>query len=167
MSRREIEGVLAHELSHVANGDMVTMSLLQGVVNAFVMFLARIAAFAVRVAMSERRDGERGGGGLAWMVSFAVQIVLEIVLGILGSLIVAWFSRQREFRADAGAARLAGRENMIAALRRLMGAEDRIDTSNSALATFKIAGSSRWLTAFSTHPPLADRIRALEDGALD
>jgi heat shock protein HtpX len=156
MTREEVQGVLAHEVTHIANGDMVTMTLLQGVVNAFVLFLARVAAYAVRQAMDSRA---------ANTVAFLVQIVLEIVLGILGSLIVAWFSRQREFRADAGGASLAGRGAMVGALRRLMATQERVDVSNAALASFKIAGGGRsWLQWFSTHPPLEVRIAALESG---
>ncbi len=155
MSREEIQGVLAHEVTHIANGDMVTMTLLQGVVNAFVMFLARVAAFAVRQAMDSRAANS---------VSFLVRIVLEIVLGILGSLIVAWFSRQREFRADAGGASLAGRPAMVGALRRLMSTQERVDVSNTALASFKIAGGRSFMQLFATHPPLEVRIAALESG---
>ena len=110
MRQEEIEGVLAHEMSHIRNGDMVTMTLIQGVVNAFVLFLARVIGNIVRNAADER---------YAVMLSFVVTIVLDIVLGILGMMVVAWFSRAREFRADAGAASLAGREKMVAALRRL------------------------------------------------
>jgi heat shock protein HtpX len=160
MSRREIEGVLAHEVSHIANGDMVTMALLQGVVNSFVLFFAHLAAMAVRQAIAAR--DENGDGRGAHAIAFLVRIVLEIVLGILGAMVTAWFSRQREFRADAGAAKLAGRENMIAALRQLLAAKDRVDVSNAALASFKIAGGPGFLTLFATHPPLPARIAALE-----
>src|SRR6185503_1963406 len=110
MRHEEVEGVLAHEVAHIANGDMVTMTLLQGVINAFVMFFARVIAFAI----SRSGDSRNSQGG-----NFLVVIVLQIVLGILGSLITAWFSRQREFRADRGGATLAGRERMLAALKRL------------------------------------------------
>jgi heat shock protein HtpX len=153
MKRDEIEGVLGHELAHVANGDMVTMTLLQGVINAFVMFFARIVAFMVRQAVPER---------VAHLAGFATVIVLEIGLGILGSLITAWFSRQREFRADAGGALLAGRGNMSAALHRLLATKHAVDTSQAALASFKIAGSPSWLALFMTHPPLEARIAALD-----
>lgn len=156
MERREVEAVLAHEVGHIANGDMVTMTLLQGVINAFVLFFARIAAFAVRQVVHER---------IAWIAGFVTTIVLDIALGILGSMITAWFSRHREFRADAAAASLAGRESMIAALRRLAATVEQVDTSHPALATMKISGKrSKWLAAFSTHPPLAERIAALEAG---
>lgn len=155
LERREVEAVLGHEIGHIANGDMVTMTLLQGVINAFVLFFARIVAFAVRQALDSR---------LAGLISFVVMIAMEIVLGILGSMITAWFSRRREFRADAAGARIAGRENMIAALRRLVTTTDRIDTSQPALAAFKISDKKSWLAAFSTHPPLEERIAALESG---
>jgi heat shock protein HtpX len=154
MRQEEIEGVLAHEVAHIRNGDMVTMTLIQGVVNAFVMFLARIIAFAVRQGSDSRN---------AYFISFIVMIALEIVFGIIGMMVVAWFSRAREFRADAGGAALAGRGNMIAALRRLMDAKNLVDNTEPALATLKINGKrSSWLMLASTHPPLEARIRALE-----
>jgi heat shock protein HtpX len=162
MRRNEIEAVLAHEMGHVANGDMVTMTLLQGVINAFVLFFARVVAFLARQYVGGR-DGENSG--LAQVVGFVVMIVFQIGLGLLGSTVVAWFSREREFHADAAAAHLAGRQNMIAALRRLMGTEELVDTSNATLAAFKIAGGHRgWLSLFATHPPLPVRIAALEAG---
>ena len=136
MRQDEVEGVLAHEVAHIANGDMVTMTLLQGVINAFVMFFARIIAFALATRGGSRDD--RGGG-----VSWIVVIVLEIVLGILGSLITAWFSRQREFRADRGGATLAGRDRMLGALRRLAANRELVDTQHQALATLKINGDAR------------------------
>ena len=152
MRQDEVEGVLAHELAHISNGDMVTMTLIQGVVNAFVMFLARIIAGIVRNAADER---------YAYMLSFVVTIVLDIVLGILGFMVVAWFSRAREFRADAGAAQLAGREKMVAALRRLQSTTKLIDNAQPELATLKI-NSGRAMMLFATHPPLEARIAALE-----
>ena len=152
MRHEEIEGVLGHELAHIGNGDMVTMTLLQGVINAFVMFFARAIAFALRSSDS------RNSQALSWMVV----IVLEIGLGILGSLITAWFSRQREFRADRGGADLAGRERMIGALRRLAANRELVDTQHQALATLKINGARGWMVFFSTHPPLEARIAALE-----
>jgi heat shock protein HtpX len=150
----EIEGVLAHEVAHIANGDMVTMTLLQGVINAFVIFFARIIAYAWR------SGDQRGGYGGNYMIV----LLLEIVLGILGSLITAWYSRQREFRADHGGATLAGRERMLAALRRLAANRELVDTQHQALATLKINGSRGWMVFFSTHPPLEVRIAALERG---
>jgi len=154
MRQEEIEGVLAHEMAHIQNGDMVTMTLIQGVVNAFVLFLARIIGSIVRNAADER---------YAYILSFVVTIVLDIVLGILGMMVVAWFSRAREFRADAGGAALAGRGNMIAALRRLLTTKELVDNSEPALATLKISGKGA-MKLFATHPPLEQRIRALESG---
>jgi heat shock protein HtpX len=149
----EVEGVLAHEVAHIANGDMVTMTLLQGIVNAFVIFFARVIASVMRG--DDGRGSYRGG-------NFFVVILLEIVLGILGSMITAWFSRRREFRADRGGAMLAGRENMVSALRRLLTHHEAVDTSHEALATLKINGTRGWMMFFSTHPPLEVRIAALE-----
>jgi heat shock protein HtpX len=153
MRQEEIEGVLAHELAHIQNGDMVTMTLIQGVVNAFVLYLSRVIASIVRNAVDER---------YAYLLSFVVTIVLDIVLGILGMIIVAWFSRAREFRADAGAAALAGRGKMIAALQRLQTTKQLVDTREPELATLKISGS-RAMMLFATHPPLEARIAALEN----
>ena len=148
MKPNEVEGVLAHEVAHIANGDMVTMTLLQGVINAFVIFFARLIAGFLS------RSNERP--------NFFVVIALQTVLGILGSLVTAWFSRQREFRADAGAATLSGRQNMIGALRSLMANHEMVDTSHQALATMKISGAPGFMVLFSTHPPLEQRIAALE-----
>jgi heat shock protein HtpX len=154
MRRDEVEGVLGHELTHVANGDMVTMTLLQGVVNAFVLFFARVIAFAVSQGVREESRG---------MVQFAVIIVLQIVLGLLGAIVVAAFSRWREFRADRGGATLAGREKMIAALERLRRTVDLVDTRQEALATLKINGPrSRFAALFASHPPLEERIARLQ-----
>ena len=152
MRQDEVEGVLAHELAHIKNGDMVTMTLLQGIVNAFAMFLSRIIASIVRNAMDER---------YAYIVSMVVTIVLDIVFMIIGAMVVAWFSRAREFRADAGGAALAGRGNMIAALRRLQSTKMLVDNTQPELATLKISGGKAMLL-FATHPPLEERIRALE-----
>jgi heat shock protein HtpX len=154
MRREEIEGVLAHEVAHIANGDMVTMTLLQGLVNAFVMFAARIVAHL----MTRGGDGRQSNGGMY----FLIVIVLQIAFGFLGMLITSWFSRQREFRADYGCGRLAGRDKMIAALRRLQANKALIDTRHETLATMKISGAGRWGVFFSTHPPLETRIAALE-----
>ena len=155
MRRNELEAVLAHEVSHIGNGDMVTMTLLQGVMNAFVMFLARVIASVV----ASNRD-ERGSNGMY----FLVRVVCEIVLGILGSIITAWFSRYREFRADAGGAQLSGASNMIAALQRLGEGRQIVDDRAPALASFKIAGGGV-MELFSTHPPLERRIQALRERA--
>jgi len=153
MNQVEIEGVLAHEVAHIANGDMVTMTLVQGVVNAFVMFLARIIAFALS-------RGDRDNRGMVRMTVFA----LEMAFGVLGMVVVAWFSRRREFRADAGSAKLGGREKMIAALQAL---QRRFEPSDEqeAFATLKIAGGrGGFLALISTHPPIKDRIEALRRG---
>lgn len=156
MDRDQVEGVIGHEVAHIANGDMVTMTLLQGIINAFVMFLARIVAFAIsQNAKEESRP----------MIRFAVTMVLEIVLSVLGAIVVSYFSRLREFRADAGGARLAGREKMISALKGLQGTLNRIDNEQPAYATLKISGKPGGLMALlSTHPPLEERIRRLERG---
>jgi heat shock protein HtpX len=153
MRREEVEGVLAHEVAHIQNGDMVTMTLIQGVVNAFVIFLSRLVAGIVRQTSDSRN---------AYMLSFVVMIVMEIGLGIIGMMVVAWFSRAREFRADAGGAALAGRGNMIAALQRLKANHELVDTRQASLATLKISGARSWMILFSTHPPLDDRIAALQ-----
>ena len=155
MRDNEVEGVLGHEITHIANGDMVTMTLLQGVINAFVIFFSRLIAYVIANRGGDRERGYSGG-------SFLVVIVLQIVLGILGSLIVAWFSRQREFRADYGGATLAGRDRMIGALRRLAANHELVDTRHEALATLKIQGGRNWMAFFATHPPLEARIAALE-----
>jgi len=153
MTRDEVQGVLAHEVSHIGNGDMVTMALLQGVVNAFVLFLARVVAFAVRQALDSR---------YANLIALAVRIVLEIALGFLGMMVVFAFSRHREYRADAGGASLAGRGAMVGALRRLVATQDRVDVSKPALASLKIAGGRSVAQLFASHPPLEARIAALE-----
>jgi heat shock protein HtpX len=153
MRPEEIEGVLAHEIAHIQNGDMVTMTLIQGVVNAFVMFLARVIGFIVRQTADER---------YAHFLSFIVIIVLQITLGILGMMVVCWFSRAREFRADAGGATLAGRGNMIAALQRLRQTKELVDNHEPALATLKISGGRNMMMLLSTHPLLEERIKALQ-----
>lgn len=161
MSRSEVEAVLGHEISHVANGDMVTMTLIQGVVNAFVLYLSHVVA-AIARSLIGGRDSDRGPSFLSVIAGQIVFIAAQIVFGILGSMITGWFSRQREFRADAGGAHLAGRQNMIGALRRLMTTQQLVDASNTQLATLKIAGAKGFLQLISTHPPLEVRIAALE-----
>jgi heat shock protein HtpX len=158
MRPEEVEGVLAHEVAHIANGDMVTMTLLQGVVNAFVIFFARLIASVLR-GSSDNRSGYGGG-------SYLVVIMLEMVLGVLGALITTWFSRHREFRADHGGATLAGHDKMIGALKRLMNNRELVDTSHEALATLKINGMRGFMMFFSTHPPLEARIAALEEARM-
>lgn len=152
MTREEVEAVLAHEISHVANGDMVTMTLIQGVMNTFVVFLSRVIGHVVdRVVFKVQR-----GHGPAF---FIVSIIAQILLGILASMIVMWFSRWREFRADAGGANLAGRQAMISALRRLQNSQQA--KMPDELAAFGI-NTGKVQAMFSSHPPLADRIAALE-----
>ena len=159
MSRPEIEAVLAHEVSHVASGDMVTMTLLQGVVNTFVFFLSRVAGYLVDAALS-RGDDRRRGRGIGYYLTV---VVAEITLGLLASLIVMAFSRHREYRADAGAARLVGPANMIAALRRLQGVHEPTALPQT-MSAFGIRGAPRggFLRLLMSHPPLDERIAALE-----
>jgi len=156
MSRDEAEAVLGHEVSHIANGDMVTLALIQGVVNTFVIFLSRVIGHLVdRVVFKS----ERGHGPAFWITA----IVAELVLGILASAIVMWFSRRREFRADAGGAALAGRAKMIAALQRLQASAGQAHLPDQ-MAAFGIAGAmGRGLRRlFMTHPPLGERIAVLQ-----
>jgi heat shock protein HtpX len=162
MSPDELDGVLAHEISHVANGDMVTLTLLQGVVNAFVMFLARVIAFAIAQAL---RDRDERGGGMSYFTQMIVTFILEIFFMILGSMVVAAFSRWREYRADAGGARLAGRESMANALRKLQQTYEIVDPNQRqpAFESMKISGhKGGFRMLFSSHPPLAARIARLE-----
>ena len=159
MDREQVDAVLGHEISHVANGDMVTMALLQGVLNTFVIFLARVIGTIADRALSGNRDS--GGGGFAY---FAIVMVLQLVLGALASLIVMAFSRWREFRADAGGARLAGRGAMISALERLAGNHGE-NTLPKAIAAFGISGEGGVARLFMSHPPLAERIAALRAAA--
>jgi heat shock protein HtpX len=162
MGHEEIEGVLAHEVTHIANGDMVTMTLIQGVVNAFVLYLSHVVAAIVRGALSSR-DGEgRGSGMLGFAVGQIVFIATQIVFGIIGSMITAWFSRHREFRADAGGASLAGRGAMVSALRRLQSQQAAVDPAHREYATLKITGRKGLMVLLATHPPLEQRIAVLE-----
>jgi heat shock protein HtpX len=166
MRHSEVEGVLGHEVTHIANGDMVTMTLIQGVINAFVMFLARVLAFIVSQAMRSR-DDERDGGG-SWLVQFLLIQVFQVVFSLPGMMVINWFSRWREFRADAGGARLAGRQNMIGALRALQRLHDPEAAQAAAsqaqgFQSLKISGHSGGLALlFASHPPLEDRIARLE-----
>ena len=158
MDRSEAEGVLGHEVSHIANGDMVTLALIQGVVNTFVIFLSRVIGHLVdRIVFKV----ERGHGPAFWITA----IIAQVVLGILATTIVMWFSRQREFRADAGGARLAGREKMIAALERLKLNYEGPAQLPDQIAAFGISGGvSRGLKRlFMSHPPLDERIAALRN----
>jgi len=156
MSRDELEAVLAHEISHVGNGDMVTMALLQGVLNTFVIFFARIVAQIVSSA------GSRGGGrGGSFMVYFAVNMIAQVVFGILASVVASWFSRKREFRADAGAANLAGRDKMVAALRRLQSGEPAQLPEQLDAMGISASVTSGLASLLHSHPPLEARIEAL------
>ncbi|AOR65172.1 protease HtpX [Pectobacterium wasabiae] len=162
MSRDEAEAVIAHEISHIANGDMVTMTLVQGVVNTFVIFISRLIAQVVSGFLSGSRDeGESSSGNL--LVYFAVATVLELVFGILASIITMWFSRYREFHADAGSAKLVGREKMIAALQRLKTSYE--PQEEGSMMAFCINGKSKSFSElFMSHPPLDKRIEALRSG---
>jgi heat shock protein HtpX len=161
MDRDEAEAVLAHEVAHVANGDMVTMALLQGVLNTFVIVLARVVGRVVDGYLNGGRDG--GGGGLGY---FAVVFVLDMVFGLFASMIAMWFSRHREFRADAGGAALAGRHKMIAALERLQ-QNQGANTLPKQIAAFGISGAPGFglRRLLMSHPPLEERIAALRDAA--
>lgn len=157
MSKDEIEAVLGHEISHVANGDMITMALIQGVVNTFVIFFAKLFGYFVdRVLL--KNDGRNGIG----IGAFVAEIVAQLVLGVLASVIVMWFSRQREFRADAGGAQLAGRGKMIAALERLKINHEQAFLPEK-MAAFGISGGHAYTRMFMTHPPLEERIAALRN----
>lgn len=157
MNREEVEAVLGHEVAHVANGDMVTLTLIQGVVNTFVVFLSRVVGYLVD-SFLRRGDQESSGPGIGYMVT---TIVCDIVFGILASIIVMYFSRQREFRADRGAADLLGNpQPMISALRRLGSLHTEPLPQN--MASSGIAGGPAWMALFSSHPPIETRIRALQ-----
>ena len=164
LGNEQVKGVLGHEVTHIANGDMVTMTLLQGIVNAFVMFLARVVAFVLMRALSKDRD-ESVGSSMSYQL---VVIVLQIFFMVLGSMVIASFSRYREFRADAGGARLAGRDKMISALRGLQRVRERGDERRDeskeqpAFQAFKISGKGGMMRLFSSHPPLEERISRLE-----
>ena len=156
MTREEVEAVIGHEVAHIANGDMVTMTLIQGVMNTFVVFLSRVVAYAVD-SFLRKNDEQNSGPGMAY---FITSFLLDIVLGFAASMVVAWFSRQREFRADAGAAQLMGRKQpMVNALARLGGMTP--GELPKSVAAFGIAGGIGQL--FSTHPPIEERIAALQN----
>ena len=166
MRQYDVEGVLGHEMAHIANGDMVTMTLIQGVINAFAMFLARILAFALSRGSS--RDNRGGNFLMEWVLIN----VFQIIFMILGMIVVNWFSRWREFRADAGGARFAGRDHMLSALKTLKaiheGGADIAGTQQPAYQALKISGKSGGFGAlFASHPPLDDRIARLERPSID
>jgi heat shock protein HtpX len=159
MSKDEAEAVLGHEISHVANGDMVTLALIQGVVNTFVVFFAKLIGILVdRVLL--KNDGRNGPG----IGAYVAEIAAQIVLGILASIVVMWFSRQREFRADAGGANLAGRQKMINALERLKVNHEQQAAMPQNMAAMAISSQGGFSRLFMTHPPLDERIEALRAG---
>ncbi|MEE9352523.1 MAG: protease HtpX [Thiotrichaceae bacterium] len=160
MNADEVEAVLGHEMAHVANGDMVTQTLLQGVLNTFVMFLSRVVGFFIDSLLS--RGEQRSGFGMGYYIS---SMVLQVLFGFLATMIVMWFSRWREFHADQGGAKLAGREKMISALKRLNQAHATEDLPGE-MAAFGITGGvgSGFKKLMMTHPPLEERIAALEAG---
>ena len=157
MNRNEAEAVLGHEVSHIANGDMVTLTLIQGVVNTFVIFFARIIGHFVDRVILKNEEGHSIG-------YFVASIIAEIILGILASTIVMWFSRQREFRADRGGAQLAGRDKMVQALRRLQANHEQPAELPQQMSAFGVSGGvgEGLKRLFMSHPPLAERIAALE-----
>ena len=154
MTRDEVEAVLAHEMAHVGNGDMVTLTLIQGVVNTFVVFFARIIASMIASSLRQNRQQDSGGNAIQTIVS----IVLQVVFGWLAGIIVMWFSRQREYRADAGAAKLVGAPKMIAALQRLKGHSSDLPQDMTAMGIASEAKDS----LLSTHPSLDNRIARLK-----
>ncbi len=171
MDKRSVQGVVGHEVAHIANGDMVTMALIQGVVNAFVMALARVVAFAISNFL--KGNDEREGQGLGPFAYAITVFVLEMVFMVLGSVVVMWFSRQREFRADQGGAKYAGKDAMVGALRSLQTVTERNyqvaaqTEAKPAFASMKISASKPGLAAlFRTHPTLEERIQRLERSGL-
>ncbi len=164
---REVKAVLGHEIGHVANGDMVTMTLIQGVVNAFVLFLSKVLAYVIATAMAGRRDSDerRGPAPVNWLVYSIVEMLLQFALMIPGAMVVCWFSRWREYRADRAGAQLAGRQNMINALESLRRTQDHVNESEgAALQTLKInSKGSGILRLFMSHPPLEARIARLRE----
>ena len=158
MGRDEVEAVIGHEVSHVANGDMVTLALLQGVLNTFVIVLARVIGSVVDGVLRGQNSQDSGPG----IGNFVVTMIAQVLLSFLATMIVMWFSRYREFRADAGGAQLAGRQNMANALRALQRQHEPQDLPAGEMAAFGISGKIGSL--FSSHPPLEQRIAALEQG---
>jgi heat shock protein HtpX len=163
MQKNEVEAVLGHEIAHVANGDMITLTLIQGVVNTFVYFAARlIGDFVDRFVLrnDQEETGQRQGHGIGYMITV---MVTQVLLGILANMIVMWFSRRREFRADEGGARAAGTANMIAALERLKAGSDAPLPAQMAAFGIKGGGASGFKRLFMSHPPLEERIAALQN----
>ncbi|KKL01476.1 protease HtpX [Rheinheimera mesophila] len=162
MTQQEAEAVLAHEVSHVANGDMVTLTLIQGVVNTFVIFFARVVAGIIDNFFRSNDEEESQGGGLSYMITV---FVLEMIFGVLASMIVMWFSRQREYKADAGAARLVGSASMVAALQRLKGNHE--SQLQGSMTAFGLATKPAASELFMSHPPLEKRIAALQSRSFE
>ncbi|MBF0313845.1 MAG: protease HtpX [Oligoflexia bacterium] len=162
MNREQLEGVIGHEVAHIANGDMVTMTVVQGIINAFVMFMARVVAFAIQQVM--RKDDDEESAPVGGLVHMLLVFVLEMVFSALGMLVVAAFSRHREFKADAESAKIAGKDKMIAALRKLQENYESLSADSGAMSTMKISNKGSWFAYFSSHPPLEDRIEALVRG---
>lgn len=160
MDDTELEGVLAHEMAHVANGDMVTMTLVQGILNTFVIFASRVAAYGVSKFLAKNEE-------IGYLSYYLIAIVFQIVFGILASLVVFAFSRYREFRADYGGARFVGKQKMIAALKRLDQLSQKIDSRQKSLATMKISDKkSHFGRLFSTHPSIDERIERLQRASI-
>ncbi|WP_158136082.1 protease HtpX [Photobacterium damselae] len=159
MTRDEAEAVLAHEISHISNGDMVTMTLMQGVVNTFVIFISRLVAGAISGVNNNDEEGEGG----SYMTYFIVSSIMEVLFGFLASILTMWYSRHREFKADAGSAHLVGKQKMIAALERLKMSHEEPHLEGSMMA-FGINGKKSLSELFMTHPPLEKRIEALRTG---
>ncbi|MAC46385.1 MAG: protease HtpX [Oceanospirillum sp.] len=159
MNPEEVRAVLAHEIGHVANGDMVTLAMIQGVVNTFVMFVTRCVVYAIDQFTAD----EEGEGGLGWVAELVLTIVLDIIFGILASGIVAWFSRRREFKADQAGAELADRQAMISALQRLKAEYEGASGLQGSMTALGISGG-KMSAFFASHPPLDDRIAALQQG---
>jgi heat shock protein HtpX len=159
MNRDEIEAVLGHELSHIANGDMVTMTLIQGIINSFSLFFSRIAAYLLSLTLA--RNSERSNE-ISYLTYSILTFVFDMLFTLFGSMLVALFSRRREFRADSGGAALVGQGNMIAALKRLQNTSQIEDDHAPSLSALKISSHPHWLNLFSTHPPLEKRIARLQ-----
>lgn len=164
MDSKAVDGVIGHEITHIVNGDMVTMTLLQGLVNTFVIFVSQILLIAIESATSGRDENGRRRGGLGFFAQMILIQVLESVLFLLASPIIYWYSRRREYRADWGSADLTGRETMIHALEQLKAATQVVDNRAPSLSTFKINGRGRGLAQllFASHPPIDARIEALK-----
>lgn len=165
MDSQAVDGVIGHEITHIVNGDMVTMTLLQGLINAFVIFFSQIILIAIESSMQRDEDGRRRGGGMGFFMQYMLISVLESVLFLLASPILYWYSRRREYRADWGSADLTSRDTMIHALEQLKAATQVQDNRAPSLSAFKINGRGRGLAQllFASHPPLDARIEALRE----